>query len=348
VTADKTDLKGLSKEELYAFVQKQGLPKYRAAQLLHWIYEKNAGDIEDITEFSIDLRKSLARSSYISNLSISNIQKSSDGTGKYLFTLRDGESIESVLIPEGRRKTLCVSSQIGCAMGCLFCESGNCGLVRNLKSSEIVDQVAAVNRSISPERVSNVVFMGMGEPLANFDQVVDAIKKMTDLLGISRRRITLSTSGIVPKMRLLPKSAPEINLAVSLNATTDELRGKIMPMTKKYPLKSLIGACREYPLARGRRITFEYVLIAGLNDSPEDARRLAILLKGIPSKLNLIPLNPGGRSSFDRPSDETILLFQKILSRNGLRAFIRQSRGSDILAACGQLRSLDRNVKERS
>jgi 23S rRNA (adenine2503-C2)-methyltransferase len=366
--SNKINLKSLSKEDIYLFVENNDLPKYRADQLIHWIYEKYAADIDEITEFSVELRSSLKKVAYISNLGLVKRLKSSDGTKKFLFSLEDGETIESVLIPDEGRLTLCISSQVGCAMGCLFCLTAKCGLVRSLKSYEILDQITIVNRIMQNERfclhskkneqitphtspledrhkgefpgrkVTNIVFMGMGEPLANFDEVVEAIRRIVRFFGISKRKITLSTAGIVPKILLLAERAPDVNLAVSLNAATDEVRREIMPITKRYPLRSLINACKRYPLRPGRRITFEYVLIDGKNDSTEDARRLMALLKGIRCKINLIPLNPFEGSEFKRPSDKRVLEFQKILLQGRMRTLIRESRGQDILAACGQLR----------
>jgi 23S rRNA (adenine2503-C2)-methyltransferase len=224
-------------------------------------------------------------------------------------------------------------------MGCLFCQTARYGLARNLKSHEIVDQIIAVNRIINPAKVTNIVLMGMGEPLANFDEVVDALWRITEFLGISKRKITLSTAGIVPKILLLPQKAPEINLAISLNATTDEVRNEIMPVNKRYPIKSLIDTCKKYPLQPGRRITFEYVMIDRKNYFPEDAYRLVKLLSGIRCKVNLIPINPYPGCELRKPPDEKILAFQKILLKYKVRAFIRESRGQDILAACGQLRA---------
>lgn len=334
----KTDLKSLSADRLAAFMRELGLPRFRAKQLVHWIYEKNVSTVEEITEFSKDLRASLADAAYISNLVPVQTQQSADGTVKYLYSLEDGQCIESVLIPDRDRLTLCVSSQVGCAMGCRFCMTGRLGLTRSLSAHEIVDQIIAVNRSISPRRVTNIVLMGMGEPLANFREVIEALSRITAFTGISKRRITLSTAGIVPHIMLLPERAPEVNLAISLNATTDETRGRIMPVNKKYPLKTLIDACRKFPLSPRRRITFEYVLIEGVNDSDEDARRLVRLLRGIPCKVNLIPCNPFEGSPLKRPSEERVLKFQEILTRSHLTALIRDSRGQDIAAACGQLR----------
>ena len=333
------DLKSLSQKELDAFIKNQGLPNYRADQLIHWIYARYASGIDEITEFSRDLRSRLNKSAYISNLKIIRRLKSSDGTEKFLFALQDDQTIESVLIPDSDRLTLCVSSQVGCALGCLFCLTGKGGFIRNLKAHEIVDQIIAVNRTIQNNKITNIVFMGMGEPLMNFDNVVEALRRIVDLIGISKRKITLSTAGIVSKMLLLPRKAPEVNLAVSLNAATDEVRNKIMPVNKRYPLAALIEACRRYPLKPGRKITFEYVMIDGLNDSLDDAKRLITLLKGLKCKLNLIPLNPHQGDSLKRPSQEKVIAFQKMLFHHNRRAMIRESRGQDILAACGQLKA---------
>jgi len=340
----KINLKSLSKDELFRFIEDRGLPRYRADQLIHWIYKRYAAKIDGIIEFSIDLRNVLNEITFISNLELVKRLKSLDGTEKFLFSLEDGQTIESVLIPDKslriRRITLCISSQAGCAMGCSFCLTGRIGLIRNLKSYEIVDQIIAVNRIIKPERITNIVLMGMGEPLANFDNVVEALWRVVLFIGISKRRITLSTAGITPKILLLPKKAPEVNLAISLNATTDVSRNEIMPVNKKYPLKSLINACKRYPLQPGRKITFEYVLIDGKNDSAEDAHRLVDLLRDLRCKINLIPLNPHAGSSLKRTSDQNVLEFQKILLQNNMRALIRESKGQDILAACGQLKAM--------
>ena len=315
------------------------MPRYRAEQLFQWIYKRYVSSIDEITEFSRELRNTLNEAAFISNLALVKRLTSQDRTEKFLFTLEDGNAIESVLIHDEGRLTLCISSQVGCAMGCRFCLTGKQGFIRNLKSYEIVDQITAVNKLIMPEKISNIVLMGMGEPLANFDEVVEALWRIVDFIGISKRKITLSTAGIVPKMLLFAKKAPEVNIAVSLNATTDEERNELMPVNKKYPLSSLIAACKKYPLQPTRRITFEYVLIDGKNDSVEDALRLVHLLKGIQCKVNLIPLNIHRESSLKRSPDKKILAFQNILLKNRIRAFIRGSKGPDILAACGQLRA---------
>ncbi len=342
---DKTDLKSLSRDELNRFVKEQGLPRFRAVQLLHWVYERYVRDIDGITEFSKTLRADLGRTAFIGNLDLAARQRSRDGTEKFLFGLEDGLSIESVLIPDKDRLTLCVSSQVGCAMGCAFCLTGEMGIARNLRAGEIVDQVIAVNRLIAPRRISNIVFMGMGEPLANLDEVAEALARLTGLVGISKRRITVSTCGLVPKMLELPLRAPDVNLAVSLNATTDDVRSRIMPVNRTYPLRQLLEACRRYPLKPRRRITFEYVLIGGLNDTAEDARRLVKLLAGIPCKVNLIPFNRHDGSGMEPPPEDRVLAFQKILIDRHMTAIIRESKGQDILAACGQLRAARQEAK---
>lgn len=341
------DLKSLPKADVYHFAAEHRLPKYRAGQLLHWIYERYVLSLQEITEFSKVLRSELAQAAYISNLGLADRQRSKDGTEKFLFSLEDGQAIESVLIPDRDRLTLCISSQVGCAMGCGFCLTGIAGLVRNLKAHEIIDQIISVNRLIAPRRITNIVLMGMGEPLANFDEVVEALWRITGLMGISKRRITLSTSGIVPKMLELPAKAPDVNLAISLNATTDEVRSRIMPINRTYPIKELLDACRRYPLKPRRRITFEYVLIGGVNDTQADAKRLVKLLKGIPCKVNLIPYNPHDQSNMKRPSEETVLEFQKVVADGNMTVLIRESKGQDILAACGQLRGKQKSSEDK-
>ncbi len=335
----KIDLKSLSRQDMNSFVQQADMPLFRAGQMLRWIYERYAVSIEDITELSKDLRKSLSEQAYISNLDLLKRQTSEDGTEKFLFGLEDAETIESVLIPDKDRITICISSQAGCAMSCRFCLTTKLGIKRNLKPHEIVDQIISVSRIISPVKITNIVFMGMGEPLANFENTVEALWRIKDLMKFSPRRVTLSTAGIAPKIIELSKKAPAVNLAISLNATTDAVRDYIMPVNRKYPIKELLGACRKFPLSARRRITFEYVLLKGVNDTPEDARRLVSLLKGIPSKVNLIPFNPVAGSEFERPEDGRVLNFQDILLKGKLTAIIRKSRGEDILAACGQLKA---------
>jgi 23S rRNA (adenine2503-C2)-methyltransferase len=338
--AERVNLKALSKDGLLRFTERSGLPRYRADQLLHWIYERYAADVAEITEFSKTLRREIGGIAYISGLKLLRRLSSHDGTEKFLFSLEDGNTIESVLIPDGVRLTLCISSQAGCAMGCRFCLTGKLGFIRNLRSYEIVDQVLSVNRMIRPgRRVTNIVFMGMGEPLANFDEVVEALWRISRFVGISKRKITLSTAGIVPGIAALAEKGPEVNLAVSLNATTDAVRNEIMPVNRRFPLRTLLDACRVFPLSPRRRITFEYVLIGGVNDSGDDARRLVKILRNIRCKVNLIPLNPHQGSDLERPPDDRVLAFQDILTGNNMTALIRESKGQDILAACGQLKA---------
>lgn len=336
---EKTDLKALTEEELKGFFQSLGEPPYRAGQLVHWIYQRGATSLAEITVFSKALREELSKRACISNLKLLKRQTSQDGTEKFLFGLQDGERIESVLIPEKDRLTLCISSQVGCALGCRFCLTGTIGFKRNLLAHEIVDQVIAVQRLIRPRRITNIVLMGMGEPLLNLENVSEALWRITRLIGISRRRITLSTAGVVPGIKRLPEMAPMVKLAVSLNGTTDEVRSMLMPINKRYPLSELLRALREFPLEPRARITFEYVLIRGVNDSPSDARRLIQLLSGIPSKVNLIPFNPHHGSNFESPSEEVIREFISVLENSPITVTMRRSRGRDISGACGQLKA---------
>lgn len=337
----KVDLRNLILKELEDFAQELGLQKYRGSQLFHWVYGKGVDSLDMMTDLSRETRELLSDKAYISTLREVKKQLSSDGTEKFLFELEDGHRIESVLIPEEDRLTLCISTQVGCGMECAFCLTGKGGLARNLKSSEIVNQVLHVQKGL-PERkvVTNIVIMGMGEPLSNYNNVVKAIEILKHPLGpaIGARRITLSTAGLVPVIKKLGESNLKVNLAISLNASTDDQRNQIMPINRKYPLKTLIEACREFPLRKGRMLSFEYVLLEGVNDSPEDARRVSNLLKGIPCKINLIPFNEFPGAPYKRPPEKSVLRFQEILTSNNYSVFIRKPRGRDILAACGQLR----------
>lgn len=367
----KTNLKQLSKQELLLLMERAGREKFRTDQIISWIYKKLATSFDEMTDLSRTFREELDNIAVISNLTLLRRLISKDGTQKFLFELEDGESIESVLIPNNRgegRSTLCISSQAGCAVGCKFCMTGRLGLKRNLKAYEIIDQVITVKRLINQQpssctpstslpsinevpvelkrrsgenlEITNIVFMGMGEPFNNFNEVSHALSKLTDLMGFSRRSITVSTSGIVPGIQKLAKIKPLVNLAVSLNATTDEVRNRIMPINRKYPLKELISACRNFPLSPTRRITFEYVMLDGINDSDEDAGRLVKLLAGIKSKVNLIPHNQLNNSGELRPPSESrVLAFRNILKKAGITAIIRKSMGADISAACGQLKA---------
>ena len=339
----KTNLKQLSFDEFDGYMRDLGWPKYRAQQLRDWIYKKYVSQFDAMTNLSKKDRAILETRAWIGEPELVRRQRSTDGTQKFLFRMADGQEIESVLIPDEDRNTLCISTQVGCTLDCAFCLTGTMGLLRNLKAHEIVDQVLWVLRDLETgDSLTNVVLMGMGEPLANFREVTEALKRLVHpkMVGLSPRRITLSTAGLVPQIRRLGESGLNVNLAVSLNATTNAVRERLMPaVNKQYPLETLLQACRDYPLPPRRRIFFEYVLLKGVNDSEEDAHRLLRLLKGLRCKVNLIPFNDYPGAPFGRPEDETVLRFQKILIEGHLTAFIRKSRGRDILAACGQLRT---------
>ncbi len=343
MSTEKTNIKSLSRDEFSALLVDQGLKKFRADQVLSWIYAHYARSFDEMTNIAKPERTQLASSFYIRVPKIVRTETSHDGTRKFLFELEDKHTIESVLIPDEDRQTLCISSQVGCQQACRFCLTGSGGFTRDLKAYEIVDQVLEISRILKEEGtrgITNIVLMGMGEPLANFDEVVKAIKLTTSNagLGFSPRRVTVSTDGLVPEIGKLGRAGVKVNLAVSLNATTDEVRDRIMPVNKRYPIKELLAACKRFPLEPRRRITFEYVLLRGVNDSPEDAQRLAKLLRGIKCKVNLIPFNPFPGSEFKRPDDGAVRRFQKVLLDARYTAPVRESRGQDISAACGQLR----------
>jgi 23S rRNA (adenine2503-C2)-methyltransferase len=332
----KVDLKNYTLEELEAFIAGQGKEKFRARQIFKWMYQHDATSFTDMSNLSKDFRQELERSAWVSSLEPEVVEVSSDGTQKYLFRLADGATVESVLIPDEDRTTLCISCQVGCAMGCGFCLTGTFNLTRNLTTAEIVNQVSAVKRR---EPVRNIVFMGMGEPLHNLDNVIRALKILIhpDGFQISSRKVTVSTAGLVPEMARLGESVT-VNLAVSLNATTDETRDRIMPVNRRYPLKELLAACKAFPLPSRRWITVEYVMIRDFNDSLDDARRLVRLISAFPSKVNLIPFNEHEGCSFRTPSQDSIDRFHKFLLDKHITVITRSSRGSDISAACGQLK----------
>lgn len=335
----KIDLKGLDAQEIVEWVSNQGLEAYRGRQIREWALKKLAVSFHDMTNLPKDLRIFLNNRASLSPTETVKIQNSKDGTRKYLFRLRDGHLIESVLIPERDHFTTCISTQVGCAMGCRFCLTGRHGLKRNMTSGEILDQVIQVKRSMDePDRLTNVVLMGMGEPLANYDAVIKAMGNLMaeEGMNFSHRKVTLSTCGLVPQIKSLGRRIT-VNLAVSLNAADDKKRNTLMPINRKYPLKKLIQACRAFPLPNRRMITFEYILIEGINDGDEDAERMARLLDGIRAKVNLIPLNPFPGLDMSPPPIERIQHFQNILIENHYTAIIRKSKGQDISAACGQL-----------
>jgi 23S rRNA (adenine2503-C2)-methyltransferase len=332
----KTDLKNFNLRELEQFLSGKGKERFRATQIFKWIYQLGATTFAEMTNLSKELRTELEATACISEFQQTVFEEGSDGTRKYLFTLEDGESVESVLIPDEGRNTLCVSTQVGCAMKCEFCLTGTFKLKRNLTTAEIINQVCAVKRDFE---VRNIVFMGMGEPLQNLDNLVRAIEIMLDGNGLqlSNRRITVSTCGLVPEMAELGKRVT-VNLAVSLNATTDELRNRIMPVNRKYPLKELLQSCRNFPLPSRRKITIEYVMIGGMNDSLEDAKRLLKLTSDIPNKVNLIPFNEHEGCGFKSPTQAAVDAFHKYLIDRHVTVITRDSRGGDISAACGQLK----------
>ena len=338
---DRQDIKSFTEESLVHWLGRYRIAPYRAGQILRWIYHRGVCSFSEMTDLSEDLRKFLSERLDISRLETEQIQTSKDGSRKYLFRLKDGEHIESVLIPEPGRWTLCISSQVGCGMRCKFCLTGRGGLARNLEPSEIVNQVCAVRDDLrDPGSLTNIVLMGMGEPLANYANVVQAIRTITANNGLqfSSRRVTLSTVGLVPRIYDLGRDVT-VNLAVSLNAADNDTRNELMPINHTYPIEMLLSACRAFPLPPRRMITFEYVLIAGVNDSPRDAVRLARLLRPLRAKINLIPFNPYEGAEFKRPDEGATLTFQKVLIDRHYTAIIRHSKGADICAACGQLRA---------
>jgi 23S rRNA (adenine2503-C2)-methyltransferase len=338
----KTDLKNLTLPALEQFLQGQGKERFRATQVFKWIYQQDVGSFEEMTNISKELRAELTATACISSLTAEAVEVGSDGTRKYLFTLEDGQSVESVLIPIEGRNTVCISSQVGCAMACEFCLTGTFKLTRNLTTAEIINQIMAVRRDVrdSGEEIRNIVMMGMGEPLHNLDNVIPAIQIMIDGNGLqlSNRRVTVSTCGLVPEMARLGREIPNVNLAVSLNATTDELRSRIMPVNRRYPLKELLRACKEFPLPGRRKVTFEYVMMGEINDSLEDAKRLLRLISDIPNKVNLIPFNEHEGCGFKAPTQAAIDAFHTYLIDRHVTVITRDSRGGDISAACGQLK----------
>jgi 23S rRNA (adenine2503-C2)-methyltransferase len=327
-------------DEMEAFVQSLGERPFRARQLVTWIYKKGVTDIGEMTDLSAAFRLTLSRNARISLPAVKQLTTAADGTVKFLFELTDGVAVESVIIPDEERTTLCISSQAGCALGCAFCMTGRLGLTRSLTAGEIVGQVLAAQHYLkrSGGALTNIVFMGMGEPLLNYDEVKRALAIILSDWGLSFswRHVTVSTAGIPEGIARLGADVL-VNLAVSLNAPDDTTRDRIMPINRKYPLETLMAALAAYPLKRGRRITLEYVLLSGVNDTDDHARALIKLVRSIPVKINLIPFNPFGGTDFSRPGDERVLRLQEILIGSHLFAVIRKSKGAEIAAACGQL-----------
>jgi 23S rRNA (adenine2503-C2)-methyltransferase len=340
VMATVLNLAELDLPELEGALEARGIEKFHARQIYRWIYKRGVTDVERMTDLSRTLRARLHDEFAIATPRIVGDDTSVDGTRKLVFELSDGRRIESVFIPDTPSMTFCISTQVGCAMGCDFCLTGKMGLVRNLTAGEIAGQVRVLAAATSMlEHPFNIVLMGMGEPLHNYENTMKALRMLHSEQGlaVSPRRVTLSTVGILPALERLGREPLMPNLAISLHATTDEQRTALVPPNKRYPLAAILDACRRFPLKNRSRITFEYVLLDGVNDTPEDARRLVKLLAGIKAKVNLIPLNPAPGIAYDRPSDERVDRFAKILADRYVTVSVRKSRGRDIRAACGQL-----------
>ena len=347
----KTNIIGLSRDQIKSILIDANLIKlnenFRVKQIWHWLYFHGVTSIDDMTSISIDLREDLKKVFILKRPKLDKEQCSTDGTRKWLIKLDDGNLVETVYIPENNRGTLCVSSQVGCTLNCKFCHTGTQKLVKNLSTEEIVSQLIIARDQLKDwpanenREISNIVFMGMGEPLYNYDSVKQAVEIFSDQEGIklSTKRITLSTSGIVPQILEWGKEVDTV-LAISLHATNDKLRDEIVPINKKYPLEELIQACRDYPRSRNsRRITFEYVMLKGVNDSLDDAKALVDLIEGIPAKINLIPFNPWPNSPYECSSNNQIKKFGDFINDAGYSSPVRKTRGQDIMAACGQLKS---------
>ena len=339
-TVSRLNVADLELAELERALEDLGQPRFHARQIFQWVYKRGITDFALMSDLSLDLRARLAAAFTIATPQVVRSEQSEDGTTKLLLRLADGRQIESVFIPDTPAMTFCVSTQVGCAMKCGFCLTGKMGIDRNLTPGEIAGQVRVLARELRMlEARFNVVLMGMGEPLHNYDATMKALRILADEHGfaMSGRRITLSTVGVLPALERLATEPFMPNLAISLHATTEEQRDLLVPINRKYGLKELLDACRRFPLKRRERITFEYVMLRDVNDTPEDARRLVKLLNGIKGKVNLLPLNEAAGIPFERPSDDRVNRFARILSEHGLTVSVRKSRGRDIRAACGQL-----------
>ena len=336
----KVDVAELERAELEDALESRGIRRFHAGQIYRWVYKRGVTDFAAMTDLSKDLRARLPAEFRVFTPRLVHVERSEDGTAKFLLELADHSRIESVFIPETPAMTLCISTQVGCAMKCAFCLTGRMGLTRNLTAGEIAGQVRLLAHTLGllDDRF-NIVLMGMGEPLHNYDATMKALRMIgtAEGLAVSPRRVTLSTVGVVPALERLADEPFMPNLAVSLHATTEELRDRLVPVNRKYGLADIVEACKRFPLRRRNRITFEYVLLAGVNDTPDDARRLVRLLSGIRAKVNLIPLNEAAGIPFARPSDERVDEFASILAARHLTVSVRKSRGRDIRAACGQL-----------
>jgi 23S rRNA (adenine2503-C2)-methyltransferase len=334
------NLTELERPALEAALAARGLPRFRARQIFHWVYRRGVTDVGLMTDLPRALRTALAGALTLTMPALVHREQSIDGTQKFLLRLADGRQIESVYIPDTPAMTFCISTQVGCAMACAFCLTGKMGLTRHLTAGEIIGQVRVLVHALDMyDTPFNIVLMGMGEPLHNYDETMKALRILADEhgLAVNPRRVTLSTVGLLPALERLAREPIMPNLAISLHAPTDAQRGELVPINRKYGVHDVIEACKRFPIRKRSRITFEYVLLAGVNDAPQDARRLAKLLAGVKSKVNLIPLNAAAGIPFDRPSDEAIDRFAKILADQHLIVSVRKSRGRDIRAACGQL-----------
>jgi 23S rRNA (adenine2503-C2)-methyltransferase len=336
----RVDLAELELRELEVALAKRGQERFRARQLFSWIYRRGVTDLDAMTDLPRELRATLGAEFTLTTPAIVARERSSDGTEKFLLRLADGRRIESVFIPDTPAMTFCISTQVGCAMACAFCLTGRMGLVRNLTAGEIAGQVRVLAEALGlRDKTFNIVLMGMGEPLHNYDETMKALRILADEHGLAlpARRVTLSTVGLLPALEKLAREPVMPNLAISLHAPTDVQRGELVPINRKYGVADIIEACKRFPVRKRSRITFEYVLLSGVNDSAEDARRLAKLLAGVKSKVNLIPLNAAAGIPFERPSEDAVDEFARILADRGVTVSVRKSRGRDIRAACGQL-----------
>ena len=335
-----TDLSGCDRAEMEAAVAALGAPRFHGRQIFHWVHRRGVTDFAAMTNLPRELRARLSESLTITTPALETRQTSTDGTTKFLLRLEDGRHIESVYIPDTPAQTFCVSTQVGCAMACAFCLTGQMGLARNLSAGEIAGQVRVLAHATGLAGAPfNIVLMGMGEPLHNYDATMKALRILADEEGLAvhPRRVTLSTVGVLPALERLAAEPSMPNLAISLHGTTEAQRDALVPINRKYGLEELIAACKKFPVRRRGRITFEYVMLDGVNDTPDDARRLVKLLGGMKAKVNLLPLNEAAGIPFRRPSDERVNAFAKILADRGVLVSVRKSRGRDIRAACGQL-----------
>lgn len=337
---EKQDIKNFSLDGLKGFLKEQGQKTFHARQIFSWIYQKAAFDFDSMTDLSVELRKALREKLYFSKFFLQQLKESLDATKKFLFKLEDGSLIESAFIPAEERNTICLTTQVGCKFCCKFCASGLAGFKRNLTTGEIINQVLFIQQFLSDKKISHIVFMGTGEPLDNYESVLKAVRifNSAEGLNIAARRITISTSGLIPGIKRLAKENLQIELSVSLHASDNKTRDRLMPINKKYPLPDLVNCLRQYFILTKRQITFEYILIHNLNCATDDAKRLVAFLKGFDFKLNLIPYNKIEEFSFEPPTKLEMLFFKNQLIKEGIRATLRMPRGRDINAACGQLR----------